>query len=206
MVASLESSLISCSRYLIPRFDGAILWLEWKEAVWDKFVMGTPRPRSPSEQQYSDRDAEPGARDQSQDGGKVAKADTVEDLKAGQKAPHSTTMTEAEEAMVVVFRRHTLLPPDDCLYTLQPSISTPARSALYAAYSVTASPVYRTSRATSSNANNSSATRSASFTSISPRFRLPKASSTCSMASTARASSPSYSCSTRLIDERRGSS
>jgi hypothetical protein len=43
------------SRCLIPRFDGAILSLEWKEAVWDKFVMGAPRPRTPSEQQYSDR-------------------------------------------------------------------------------------------------------------------------------------------------------
>ncbi len=42
-------------RCLIPRFDGAILSLEWKEAVWDKFVMGAPRPRTPSEQQYSDR-------------------------------------------------------------------------------------------------------------------------------------------------------
>jgi hypothetical protein len=43
------------ARCLIPRFDGAILSLEWKEAVWDRFVMGAPRPRTPSEQQYSDR-------------------------------------------------------------------------------------------------------------------------------------------------------
>ena len=42
-------------RCLIPRFDGAILSLEWKEAVWDKFVTGAPRPRTPSEQQYIDR-------------------------------------------------------------------------------------------------------------------------------------------------------
>jgi hypothetical protein len=42
-------------RCLIPRFDGAILSLEWKEAVWNKFVTGAPRPRTPSEQQYSDR-------------------------------------------------------------------------------------------------------------------------------------------------------
>jgi hypothetical protein len=40
---------------LIPRFDGAILSLEWKEAAWDKFVTGALRPRMPSEQQYSDR-------------------------------------------------------------------------------------------------------------------------------------------------------
>jgi len=40
---------------LIPGFDGAILSLEWKEVAWDKFVMGAPRPRTPFEQQYSDR-------------------------------------------------------------------------------------------------------------------------------------------------------
>jgi hypothetical protein len=28
---------------------------EWKEAVWDKFVTGALRPRTLSEQQYSDR-------------------------------------------------------------------------------------------------------------------------------------------------------
>jgi hypothetical protein len=36
-------------RYLIPWFDGVILSLEWKEALWDKFVMAAPRPRTPSE-------------------------------------------------------------------------------------------------------------------------------------------------------------
>ena len=41
---------------------------------------------------------------------KWRKRATVEDLKTGPKAPHSTTLTEAEEAMVVAFRRHTLLP------------------------------------------------------------------------------------------------
>jgi len=43
------------ARCLIPRFDGVILSLEWKEAVWARYVMGAPRPRAPSEQQYSDR-------------------------------------------------------------------------------------------------------------------------------------------------------
>ena len=40
---------------LIPRFNGAILSLEWREALWDKFVTAAPRPRTLSEQQYSDR-------------------------------------------------------------------------------------------------------------------------------------------------------
>lgn len=56
---------------------------------------------------------------------------TVEDLETGPKAPHSTTLSEAEEAMVVAFRRHTLLPLDDCLYALQPTIPHLTRSALH---------------------------------------------------------------------------
>jgi len=47
---------------------------------------------------------------------KWRKRATVEDMKTGPKGPHSTTLSEAEEAMVVAFRRHTLLPLDDCLY------------------------------------------------------------------------------------------
>lgn len=51
---------------------------------------------------------------------------TVEDLKTGPKPPHSTTLSESEEATVAAFRRHTLLPLDDCLYALQPSTPTTA--------------------------------------------------------------------------------
>ncbi|WP_165617242.1 hypothetical protein [Salipiger thiooxidans] len=40
---------------LVARFDGVILSQEWKEALWDKFVTVAPRPRTPSELQYSDR-------------------------------------------------------------------------------------------------------------------------------------------------------
>jgi hypothetical protein len=47
------------------------------------------------------------------------------------KAPHSKTLTEAEEAAVIAFRRHTLLPLDDRLYALQPSIPHLTRSALH---------------------------------------------------------------------------
>jgi transposase InsO family protein len=49
----------------------------------------------------------------------------------GPKAPRSTVLTLEEEAMVVAFRRHTLLPLDDCLYTLQASIPHLTRSALH---------------------------------------------------------------------------
>jgi len=59
---------------------------------------------------------------------KWRKRATVEDLKTGPKAPHSTSLTEAEEAAVGALQRHTLLPLDDCLYALQPSIPHLTRS------------------------------------------------------------------------------
>ena len=62
---------------------------------------------------------------------KWRKRETVEDRKTGPKEPRSTVLTEAEEAAVVAFRRHTLLPLDDCLYALQPSIPHLTRSALH---------------------------------------------------------------------------
>ena len=36
-----------------------------------------------------------------------------------------------EEAVIVAFRRHTLLPLDDCLYALQPTIPHLTRSSLH---------------------------------------------------------------------------
>jgi hypothetical protein len=62
---------------------------------------------------------------------KWRKRATVEDMKTGPTEPRSTVLTEAEEAIVVAFRRHTLLPLDDCLYALQPSIPHLTRSALH---------------------------------------------------------------------------
>ncbi len=62
---------------------------------------------------------------------KWRKGATVEDMKTGPTAPRSTTLGEAEEAMVVAFRRHTPLPLDDCIYALQPSIPPLTRSALH---------------------------------------------------------------------------
>ena len=62
---------------------------------------------------------------------KWRKRKTVEDQKTGPKEPRSTVLSEQEEAMVVAFRRHTLLPLDDCLYALQPSIPHLTRSSLH---------------------------------------------------------------------------
>src|ERR671920_2658197 len=55
----------------------------------------------------------------------------VHDAPMGPKAPRSTVLTVEEEAIVVAFRRHTLLPLDDCLYGLQPTIPHLTRSALH---------------------------------------------------------------------------
>ena len=60
---------------------------------------------------------------------KWLKRSAVEDMKTGPKDPRSTVLTEEEAAAVVAFRRHTLLPLDDCLYALQPSIPHLTRSA-----------------------------------------------------------------------------
>jgi transposase InsO family protein len=62
---------------------------------------------------------------------KWRKRETVEDRKTGPKVPRSTVLSPEEEAMVVAFRRHTLLPLDDCLYALQPTIPRLTRSALH---------------------------------------------------------------------------
>ncbi len=56
---------------------------------------------------------------------------TTSDAKMGPKDARSTVLTPGEEAVVVAFRRHTLLPLDDCLYALQPTIPRLTRSSLH---------------------------------------------------------------------------
>ncbi len=62
---------------------------------------------------------------------KWRKRATVEDRNTGPRNPRSTVLSEDEEAIIVAFRRHTLLPLDDCLYALQPSIPHLTRSSLH---------------------------------------------------------------------------
>ena len=52
-------------------------------------------------------------------------------MPTGPKNPSSTVLTIEEEAVIVAFRRHTLLPLDDCLYALQPTIPNLTRSSLH---------------------------------------------------------------------------
>ena len=53
---------------------------------------------------------------------KWKKRTSTGDRRTGLKKPHATILSVGEEAVVVAFRRHTLLPLDDCLYALQPTI------------------------------------------------------------------------------------
>src|SRR6188768_3016866 len=56
---------------------------------------------------------------------------SVADVRTGPKEPRSTVLSIEEEAIVVAFRRHTLLPLDDCLYALQATIPHLTRSSLH---------------------------------------------------------------------------
>jgi transposase-like protein len=62
---------------------------------------------------------------------KWKKRTSVADLPTGPKTPRSTVLSVEEEAIIVAFRRHTLLPLDDCLYALQPTIPHLSRSSLH---------------------------------------------------------------------------
>jgi len=62
---------------------------------------------------------------------KWKKRTSLADLPTGPKEPHSTVLSPEEEAAIVAFRRHTLLPLDDCLYALQPTIPHLTRSSLH---------------------------------------------------------------------------
>jgi len=62
---------------------------------------------------------------------KWKKRTDVQDTPMGPKQAHSTVLSTEEEALIVAFRKHTLLPLDDCLYVLQETIPHLTRSALH---------------------------------------------------------------------------
>src|SRR5271165_3748162 len=62
---------------------------------------------------------------------KWKKRASVTDLPTGPKEVRSSVLAVEEEAIIVAFRRHTLLPLDDCLYALQPTIPHLTRSSLH---------------------------------------------------------------------------
>lgn len=62
---------------------------------------------------------------------KWRKRSSVEDAPMGPKERRSTVLSPEEEALIVAFRKHTLLPLDDCLYALQATLPHLTRSSLH---------------------------------------------------------------------------
>jgi transposase-like protein len=62
---------------------------------------------------------------------KWKKRSHVHDAPMEPKQCHSTVLTLEAEALIVAFRRHTLLPLDDCLYALQATLPHLTRSTLH---------------------------------------------------------------------------
>jgi IS30 family transposase len=62
---------------------------------------------------------------------KWKKRNSVADVPTGPKDAKSTVLSVTEEAIIVTFRKYTLLPLDDCLYALQPTIPHLTRSSLH---------------------------------------------------------------------------
>jgi transposase InsO family protein len=62
---------------------------------------------------------------------KWRKRETAQDAPMGPKQARSTVLSREEEAMIVAFRKHTLLPLDDCLYALQDPLPHLTRSSLH---------------------------------------------------------------------------
>src|SRR5258705_1822574 len=56
---------------------------------------------------------------------------SVADLPTGPKEPKSTSLALEDEAIIVAFRKYTLLSLDDCLYALQANIPHLTRSSLH---------------------------------------------------------------------------
>ena len=117
---------------MIPWFDGAIFSRGWKEALWDKFGMGAPRPRSQSELQIQRSQAsilelswELSINPKTV--AKWRKQQTIKDPKTGSREPRSTVLSQAVKGMIVAFRRQTLLPLDDCLL---PSANDPTSNTI----------------------------------------------------------------------------
>src|ERR1700693_5243221 len=59
------------------------------------------------------------------------KRSSTADHRTGPTVPRSTVLSVEQEALIVAFRKHTLLPLDDCLYALQVTVPHLTRSSLH---------------------------------------------------------------------------
>ena len=62
---------------------------------------------------------------------KWKRRESTADRRTGPVFPRSTVLSVEQEAIIVAFRKHTLLPLDDCLYALQATIPQLTRSSLH---------------------------------------------------------------------------
>ena len=106
---------------------------------------------------------------------KWKKRGSVADLQDRAREPKSTSLSVEDEAIIVAFRKHTLLPLDDCLYALQATIPHLTRSSLHRClqrHGISRLPDVEDGKA-AKNAN-SRLTQSATSISTSPRSAPPK--------------------------------
>ena len=123
---------------------------------------------------------------------KWKKRSSVSDLPTGPTDAKSSVLSVEDEAIIVAFRRHTLLPLDDCLYTLQPTIPHLTRSSLHRClqrHGISRLPEVEGDKPDKKKFK----VRSATSTSTLPKYGRPKASCTCMSRSTGPANLPSYS-------------
>ena len=131
---------------------------------------------------------------------------SVADVPTGPKEPKSTVLSVEEEAVVVAFRKHTLLPLDDC-YALQPTIPHLTRSSLHRCLQR-----HGISRLPQVEGETSAKRKFKAYPigyfhpRTSPKSEPRRASSTCWSQSTEPRSSPSSSCMRRWRAVRRGTS
>src|SRR5262249_16777644 len=124
----------AASKCLIPGFDGALFSPAWRDALWAKFFTAAPRRQRQSVERYSVESLRTLAKHHGINPKTVAKwrkRSFVADLPTGPKQPTSTLLSTQQQPIVVALRRHTLLPLDDCLYALQPTIPHLTRSSLH---------------------------------------------------------------------------
>lgn len=129
---------------------------------------------------------------------KWRKRSSVEDARMGPE-PRSTVLTEEQEAVAVAFRSQTLLPLDDCLYTLQATMPRLTRSALHRCFQRHGISRLSDVEGISQSGRSSSSIPSATSISILPRCAPSKASSISLWPLIEPASSPMPSCMSALL-------
>jgi transposase len=122
---------------------------------------------------------------------------SVGDLPTGPKGTKSTALSVEEETIIVAFRRPTLLPLDDCLYALQPTIPHLTRSSLHRCLQRHGISQLPQAEGEVSRKRKFKASRSAISILTSPKSELNRESSTSSWRSTGHRSSLSSSCTKR---------